>query len=222
MAAVEVLAQGPWEPAAVRTRWRAERYEPEAGASAAADAALAALAARGSPSHDSLAARVAGVHAEATGLTLELQPVRWALRLVAGGAAASLFVLCLVRDGAGRWLAGHRSPWLAILPGVWHVGAAGSVAAGDDPVATMRAELDEEWGLKPPELTVAALLAQPSGQNLLLGLATVPDGAELRLNDEHDAWAWWPADPAGWPAEAAPDLRDLALWTAALPARDAA
>jgi 8-oxo-dGTP diphosphatase len=216
---VQVLAQGPWDPAEVSARWRSDQYEPAPEVAAAADAALAALAARGSPSHDSVAARVVAVEAEPAGLTLELQPVRWSLRLVEGGAAESLFVMCLVRDAAGRWLAGRRSSWLAVLPGVWHLGAAGSVAAGDDPVATMRAELDEEWGLAVPGLTVAALLAQPSGQTLLLGLATVAEGAELRLNDEHDASAWWPADPVGWPAEAAPELRELAAWAAELPAR---
>ena len=35
----------------------------------------------------------------------------------------------------------------------------------------------------------------PTGLVLLVGLATwLPDGAEVVPDDEHDAYAWWPAD----------------------------
>ena len=193
-------------------RWQSDEYEPATEVAAAADAALEALAARGSPSHDSTAARVAAARGAAAELALELQPVRWSLRLVEGGAAGSLFVHCLVRDTGGRWLAGRRSPWLAVLPGAWHLGAAGSVAANEDPVAMLGQEVGEEWGLAADGLMVAGLLAEPSGRTVLLGLATAPPGAEPCPNDEHDAWAWWPADPADWPPEAAPELRDLAAF----------
>jgi 8-oxo-dGTP diphosphatase len=191
-------------------RRRSDTYVPVPEVAAAADAALAALAARGSPSHDSMAARVAGARGTATELVLELQPVRWSLRLLEGDAAGSLFVHCLVRDTAGRWLAGRRAPWLAVLPGAWHLGAAGSVAADEDPVAMLRQEVGEEWALAADALTVAALLAEPSGRTVLLGVATVPAGARPRPNDEHDAWTWWAADPADWPPEATPELRQLA------------
>ena len=30
--------------------------------------------------------------------------------------------------------------------------------------------------------------------NMLVGLATVPDGCEPVPDAEHDEWAWWPAD----------------------------
>jgi 8-oxo-dGTP diphosphatase len=133
--------------------------------------------------------------------------VRWSLRLVAGGAADSLFVHCLLRDDDGRWLAGRRAPWLAVLPGAWHLGAAGSVGAHEDPVATIRQELDEEWGLAAERLTLAALLADGSGQTVLLAVAGLTGRPEPRPNREHDAWAWWPADPGAWPDAAAPDLR---------------
>jgi 8-oxo-dGTP diphosphatase len=205
---MKVLARGPWDPSAVAARWRTDAYEPDPRVAAAADEALAELAARGSPSHDSVAARLASFTTEDGGLQLELQPVRWALRLVEGAASGSLFVLCAVRDPVGRWLAGRRSPWLAILPGTWHLGAAGSVGAGDDPVAAIRQELEEEWGLRQAALTVAALLEEPSGRTLVLAVAQTGD--EPRPNDEHDRWAWWPADPAAWPAEAGAELRELA------------
>jgi 8-oxo-dGTP diphosphatase len=197
-------------------RWRDNAHRPTPEVGAAADAALDALAARGSPSHDSMAARVAAARAEGTELALELQPVRWSLRLVEGAAAGSLFVHCLVRDAGGRWLAGRRAPWLAVLPGAWHLGAAGSVAARDDPVAMLHREVREEWGLAADGLTVAGVLEEPSGRTVLLGLATAPAGAEPRPNDEHDAWAWWPASPAEWPAAAAPELRALAEFAVAV------
>ena len=207
-----MLASGPWAPEAIDVRWLTEPYEPDPAVAAAADEALAGLAARGSPSHDSMAARLAGVSAECGRLELELQPVRWSLRLVEGSAGESLFVHCLVRDRAGRWLAGRRSPWLAVLPGSWHLGAAGSVAARADPVATIRQELDEEWGLAAERLTLAALLGELSGRTVLLATAAVLDGAAPRPNHEHDDWSWWPADVAAWPAEATPELRATAAF----------
>lgn len=211
---MDVIAHGRWAPADVRVRWRRDAFVPEPRLAAAADAALAALAARGSPSHDSQAARVAGLHAGDGTLALELQPVRWSLRLVPGGASQSLYVHCLVRDGAGRWLAGRRSAWLAILPGEWHLGAAGSVGVDEDPVDTLRRELAEEWSFAAAALDVVAIVGEPSGQTALIGLARVPDGAQPRLNDEHDDWAWWPADPADWPAVASAGLRELATLVA--------
>jgi 8-oxo-dGTP diphosphatase len=182
----------------------------------AADVALADLAARGSPSHDSMAARVTAADGRDGVLTLELQPVRWSLRLVDGGAAQSLFVHCLIRDGGGRWLAGRRAPWLAVLPGAWHLGAAGSVSAGDDPIATMRQELDEEWQLRAERLTVAAVLSEPSERTVLLGVAEVAAGEEPRSNDEHDEWNWWPADRQDWPAEAPDAMHAVASLAQAL------
>jgi hypothetical protein len=38
----------------------------------------------------------------------------------------------------------------------------------------------------------------------------VPAGAEVTRDAEHDAHAWWPADPAAWPEEADPALRRMA------------
>src|SRR5579884_3636337 len=95
-----ILARGPWEPEQVEVVWRSEEFEPGPPVIQAADVALEALRRRGSPSHDGLAARLAGFRAEPDRLYLELQPVRWAVRLVAD-AERSLSVLCLVRAADG-------------------------------------------------------------------------------------------------------------------------
>jgi hypothetical protein len=56
---------------------------------------------------------------------------------------------------------------------------------------------------------VEALVALPSGLAMLVGVATVPDGAEPVPDDEHDVWAWWPAEVSRWPAEADERLRTM-------------
>jgi hypothetical protein len=108
-----ILARGPWQPDAVEASWLDEEFEPSAEATRAADVELAALRARGSPSHDGLAARLVGFAPTDGGLSLELQPARWALRLLGDDAAGSLSVLCVVRASDGSWLAGRRAAWLA-------------------------------------------------------------------------------------------------------------
>src|ERR1700750_72771 len=116
-----ILARGPWAPDQVTARWSDEHYDPPPETGAAADAAIAARRDRGSPSHDGLAARL--VHVEETGgeLRVDLQPVRWALRLVEGDASCSVAAMCLTRDSEGRWLAGRRATGLA--PGGRRAGA---------------------------------------------------------------------------------------------------
>src|SRR2546423_1694287 len=76
-----LLARGPWERDQVEVRWRDDRYEPQAEATAAADAAIAELRERGSPSHDRLGARLADYRSEPRRLELELQPSPSSLRL---------------------------------------------------------------------------------------------------------------------------------------------
>lgn len=190
--------------------WRAEPWEPEPAASAAADAAIAALTDRGSPSHDGLAARVVSFDAEPDRLRLELQPARWALRLVPDDAAHSLSALCIVRDSDGRWLAGRRAAWLASWAERWALGAGGSVEVGEDPSQTLSRELEEEWSVIPERLTVEALIGLPSGLMLLVGLAWLPPGAQVVRDHEHDTHAWWPADIGAWPDEADEPLRRVA------------
>lgn len=195
-------------------RWREEAYEPDAHAARAADAAVAALRERGSPSHDGVSARMVDFAASPDGLRLELQPARWSLRLVEG-SGASLAALCAVRSADGRWLAGRRAAWLASWAGRWALGAGGAVEVGENPALTLRRELEEEWGLRPEELTVEALVRLPTGLNMLVGLARVPDDAEVVRDPEHDAHAWWPADPGAWPEEADGPLRRMAELLAA-------
>jgi len=194
----------------VTARWRSEAYAGGPEREAAADAAIAALAQRGSPAHDGVAARLAGYGVGGGRLELELQPMRWALRLVRGDAADSLSVLCLARDPEGRWLAGRRAAWVATWAGRWALGAGGAVEVDEDPVEALGRELEEEWGVVPAQLAVEALVVLPGSLAMLIGQARLPDGAEVVRDHEHDAHAWWPADPDEWPPEAAEELRLLA------------
>ena len=205
-----ILARGPWPAEDVRVVWREEPFAPSAVKEAAADQAIADLAGRGSPSHDGLAARLYDYRADDRQLHLELQPTRWSLRLVEDDASASLAALCVIRDHDGRWLAGRRAAWLATWPGRWALGAGGAVEVGEDPVLTLTRELEEEWSVVPERMQVEALVSLPNGMAMLVGQAWLPPGAEVTPDSEHDAHAWWPADPARWPEEADPALRRMA------------
>jgi ADP-ribose pyrophosphatase YjhB (NUDIX family) len=205
-----ILARGPWALAEVGTRWRDDAYEPPPGLTRAADDAIAALLDRGSPSHDGMAARLAGFSVAGDRLELELQPIRWSLRLVEEDASGSLAALCVTRDAEGRWLAGRRAAWLASWPGRWALGAGGAVEVGENPVDTLARELQEEWAVAPDRLAVEALVCLPNRSVMLIGQAWLPDGAEVDRDREHDAHAWWPADVGAWPQEADPVLRRTA------------
>ena len=209
-----LLARGPWDPEQVAAHWREDEFEPRAGAHAEADQAIAQLRDRGSPSHDGLGARLVSYESSPEGLELELQPVRWSLRL-GDDAAASLSALCVTRDSEGRWLAGRRAAWLATWAGRWALGAGGSVEVGENPADTLLRELREEWSVEPERLSVEALVRIPSGLVLLVGLATLAPGAEVVPDAEHDEYAWWPADVAAWPDEADDPLRRMASLLAA-------
>jgi 8-oxo-dGTP diphosphatase len=204
-----VLARGPWRPDQVRVVWRDDAYEPSAEAQRLADGAVEGLRERGSPAHDGLATRLVDWRAEGDGLRLELQPVRWALRLLED-ASDSLTALCVVRSSDGRWLAGRRAGWVSTWANRWALGAGGAVDLGESPAETLTRELQEEWQLEPATLSVEALLALPGGMNMLVGLATVDERAEPVPDDEHDEWAWWPADIDRWPAEADERLKLMA------------
>lgn len=205
-----LMARGPWDPERVRVSWRSEAFQPAAEVTAAADDALNALRRRGSPSHDGLAARLNDFSVRSDGLALELEPVRWAVRLVPGDAAQSLSALTVVRAADGRWLAGRRAPWLASWAGRWALGAGGAVELEENPAHTLTRELQEEWSVSPERLTVEALVRLPTNMILLIGLAWLPDDApEVTPDAEHDAFAWWPADVERWPAEADAPLRRL-------------
>ncbi len=190
--------------------WREEPFEAPGEATDAADLALDALRRRGSPSHDGFAARMVDFSTTHDGLSLVLQPVRWALRLIPEGAARSLSIQCTVRSADGRWLAGRRAEWLASWAGRWALGAAGSVEVDENPVDTMRRELREEWSVEPARMRAEALIMLPSEAVMLVGQAWLAPGATVTPDDEHDEFAWWPADPDRWPEEAHDALRRVA------------
>jgi 8-oxo-dGTP diphosphatase len=210
-----ILARGHWPTERVHARWHAEHYEPPESKVEAADAAIAALRERGSPSHDGLAARLVRHTEQDDELLLELQPVRWALRLVEGDASHSVAALTVTRAADGRWLAGRRARWLSSWPGRWALGAGGAVDIGESPADTLSRELDEEWAVQPERLTVEALVRLPHLLVMVVGLAWLPEGAEIEMDDEHDAYAWWPAEVADWPEEADEPLRHMATMLAA-------
>jgi 8-oxo-dGTP diphosphatase len=205
-----ILARGPWEADQIEARWLPEAYEPPAEIQRLADAKVDELRDRGSPAHDGLATRLAGWREDSGRLVLELQPSRWALRLVERNACASLTALCVVRTADGRWLAGHRARWVSSWAGRWALGAGGSVDLGESPTETLSRELREEWRLEPERLSVEVLVRLPDGLVMLVGLARVADAADPVPDEEHDEWAWWPADVERWPAEADPRLRLMA------------
>ena len=206
-----ILARGPWQEDQVETRWLDEAFEPPAEVLREADAAVHGLRERGSPAHDGMATRLAGWREEEGRLLLDLQPMRWAVRLVEDNACDSLTALCVVRTADGRWLAGRRAAWVSTWASRWALGAGGAVDLGESPARTLSRELHEEWQLEPERLSVEALLGLPNGVVMVVGLATVPDQAEPVPDDEHDEWAWWPAEVDAWPAEADERLKLMAL-----------
>jgi ADP-ribose pyrophosphatase YjhB (NUDIX family) len=204
-----LLARGPWRPDQVEAVWRDDAFEVPAEVERRADGAVQGLRDRGSPAHDGMATRLVAFEADGERLRLELQPVRWALRLL-DDASDSLTALCVVRSEDGRWLAGRRAAWVSTWASRWALGAGGAVDLGESPAETLARELQEEWGHEPDTLSVEALIELPTGMKMLVGLATVPDGCEPVPDDEHDEWAWWPADIGSWPAEADERLKLMA------------
>ncbi|MDX6729167.1 MAG: 8-oxo-dGTP diphosphatase [Baekduia sp.] len=206
-----LLARGPWRADQVHAVWRDEAFQPEGHKADAADAAIQALRDRGSPSHDGVAARLVSFSESGDGgLHVELQPLRWALRLVDGDASESMAALCITRDSEGRWLAGRRAAWLSSWAGRWALGAGGAVDPGESPFNTLTRELMEEWAVTPDRVRGEALVRLPHQLIMFIGQAWLPEGAEVVRDDEHDAHAWWPADIDQWPAEADEPLRRMA------------
>jgi 8-oxo-dGTP diphosphatase len=208
----EILARGPWPLERVSARWAEQPFEPSPAQAAEADAAIAALRARSSPSHDGVAARLVAYRERDRGIEIDLQPLRWALRLLAGDASDSVAALCITRAADGRWLAGRRAPWLASWAGRWALGAGGAVDLGESPADTLVRELHEEWSVKPERICGEALIRLPHRLVMFIGQAWLPDGAEVVPDHEHDAHAWWPAAIEDWPEEAGDALPRMARW----------
>jgi ADP-ribose pyrophosphatase YjhB (NUDIX family) len=209
-ASAGILARGPWRPEDIEVTWRREPFEPSREVIEEADRALAELRGRGSPSHDGLAGRLRDFSTENGRLRLDCEPIRWALRLLPGNANQSLSALCVVRSADGCWLAGRRAAWLATWAERWALGAAGSVEVDENPTHTLVRELREEWSVEPERLEVEALVKLPSGLVSLVGMAWLTEGAQVTPDEEHDDFAWWPRDPAQWPADADEPLQRIA------------
>jgi 8-oxo-dGTP diphosphatase len=209
-----ILARGPWELERVAVHWRDEPFEPPPAHSEAADEAIRDLRDRGSPSHDGVAARLVDFRVDADGIAIELQPLRWALRLVAGDASRSIAALCVTRSADGRWLAGRRAPWVASWAGRWALGAGGAVDLGESPAETLVRELGEEWSVSPERVRGEALVALPQRMVMFVGQAWIAAGDEhsVRPDHEHDDYAWWPRDIDDWPPEAGEALSRMARW----------
>ncbi len=212
LAAPEILARGPWPLERVAARWSEEQFEAPPANVHAADAAIAALRERGSPSHDGMAGRLVGYHERDGHIELELQPLRWGLRLVEGDASCSMAALCVTRSADGHWLAGRRAPWLASWAGRWALGAGGSVDLGENPAHTLVRELHEEWSVTPERVQAEALIALPHRLVMFVGQAWLPPGAEVTPDHEHDAFAWWPPAIDDWPPESGEGLQRMARW----------
>jgi ADP-ribose pyrophosphatase YjhB (NUDIX family) len=161
-----------------------------------------------------VAARLVDYELRGDGITIELQPLRWALRLVAGDASLSMAALCVTRSADGRWLAGRRAAWVSSWAGRWALGAGGAVDLGENPAETLVRELREEWAVSPERVRGEALLRLPHKLVMFVGQAWLPEGAEEAVtpDHEHDAYAWWPRDIDEWPAEAGETLPRMARW----------
>jgi 8-oxo-dGTP pyrophosphatase MutT (NUDIX family) len=205
-----ILARGPWELGSVQARWREEGFEPGPDRTAAADAAIEALRERNSPTHDGVAARLVSFESNGDGLVMDLQPIRWAMRLIKGDANQSLAALCVTRAADGRWLAGRRAPGVSSWPGRWALGAGGAVDVFENPADTLARELREEWSVVPERIRAEALVCLPQRLAMFVGMAWLAPGAEVTPDAEHDAYAWWPADIEQWPEEADEPLRLMA------------
>jgi 8-oxo-dGTP diphosphatase len=210
----EVLARGPWSLEHVRTHWLDEHFQATSEHLAAADDAIRDLQERGSPSHDGVAARLVSYEQNSDGLSIKLQPLRWALRLVAGDASHSVAALCVTRSADGRWLAGRRAAWVSSWAGRWALGAGGAVDLGENPGQTLVRELTEEWGVSPERVRGEALIRLPHQMVMFVGQAWLAEGADAAVtpDHEHDAFAWWPADVDDWPPEAGETLARMARW----------
>ena len=212
--APEILARGPWELEQISAHWRDEHFEPSSAQTEAADAAIRGLQERGSPSHDGVAARLVDYSLDEQGIKIELQPLRWALRLVAEDASQSMAALCITRAADGRWLAGRRAPWVSSWAGRWALGAGGAVDLGESPAHTLVRELEEEWSVAPERVRGEALLCLPQKLVMFVGQAWLAEGVDEKVtpDDEHDEFAWWPSEIDAWPAEAGEALPRMARW----------
>src|SRR5271154_974433 len=172
----EILARGPWALEQVTARWREDCFQPSPEQTPAAAPPIGGLHQGASRSHDGVAARLVDYRQDEQGLAIELQPLRWALRLVEGDASQSIAALCITRAADGRWLAGRRAPWVSSWAGRWALGAGGAVDLGESPADTLLRELEEEWAVTPERVRGEALLRLPHRMVMFVGQAWLLGG----------------------------------------------
>ena len=209
-----ILARGRWAPEQVDAAWLASTYEPPERATGAADSAISALRERGSPAHDGLSGRLVAFDGTPERLHLELEPARWALRLDPFDAARSVAAMCVVRAGDGRWLAGRMRAGSPPGRGAGRSARAGPWRSAKTRRTRSSASFFEEWSVTAERMTVEALVCLPQQLVMVLGVALLADGAQVVPDEEHDEFAWWPAEVADWPAEADEPLRAMATMLA--------
>ncbi len=143
-----IFARGPWAPAQVRADWREDMYEPPDEATAAADAAITALA-RARLAEPRRPRRAPRRRTARRTASCRCRCSRSAGRCAWSTATPpqSMAALCVTRAHDGRWLAGRRAAWLSTWAGAGpSAPAARSTSASPPPTRSTR-ELHEEWRL---------------------------------------------------------------------------
>ena len=102
-----------------------------------------------------------------------------------------LSVKAVLRDGEGRYLLVKRSADQGWNPGKWEL-PGGKEEAGETFEGSLRREVNEETGLGITLLRVAGVVEfeLPDLKVACLVLEARPLPGEIRLSQEHDAYAW--------------------------------
>jgi len=75
-------------------------------------------------------------------------------------------------------------------------------------------ELQEEWSVSAEHVRGEALLRLQHRLVMFVGQAWLARGDDVQVSpdEEHDVFAWWPADIDAWPPEAGDVLPRMARW----------
>ena len=139
-----------------------------------------------------------------------LQPLRWALRLVPGRRGGSISALCVTRAPTGAGSPGAARRGSRRGPGAGRSAPAAPSTSARAPSTRSTRELDEEWSVAPERVRVRGARPPSRTGSYVRRPGLAAPGAEVAPDDEHDDYAWWPADVDAWPAEADEPLRRMA------------